>query len=208
MNKLFDIFEQTSDAVFGIDKQGHVHFWNSACSTLFGYSFQEIEDKHCSGLLCGVDLQERKFCSYDCPVPKQNNKQSTVQNFDLIVKQSSGNSVMVNINAYFTPASWLKKCKNISVFFSLRRVNSHRLIQRMASSSCHIEDNTFRLNNLTTRESAILRLASEGETTSDIASQLCISQSTVRNHFKNIYKKLDVHSRAQAIGYAMSNGLI
>lgn len=208
MSRLLDIFEQTSDAVFGIDSQGHVHFWNSACNALLGYSILETEGRHCSALLCGIDLQEKTFCSRNCPVPKQNSEPGTLHDFDLIVKRSNGNPVMVNINAYYTPESWLQRCRNISVFFSLRRVNSHRLIRRLASTSTQQHDNGFRPDTLTRREAGILRLASEGEKTAEIATRLCISQATVRNHFTNIYKKLEVHSRAEAIAYAMNHGII
>lgn len=208
MNKLFDIFEQTSDAVFGIDKQGYVHFWNTACNSLLGYSSPQVKGRHCSSLLCGRDLHDRKFCSHNCPVPKQRSEKARSHDFDLIVRQSNGNRVMVNINAYFTPASLAQKSGNISVFFSLRRVSCQRLIRRLANTSCAVDNNDFATKNLTSRESGILRLASEGNRTRDIAGQLCISQSTVRNHFKNIYKKLRVHSRAEAIGYAIRHDLI
>ena len=209
ISDLLNIFEQTSDAVFGIDKQGHIQFWNSACSALFGYSPQQAEGRHCSSLLCGKDLHEREFCSRNCPVPKQNSDQYNVHDFDLLVKQASGDRAMVNINAYYTPLSLLHNSKNISVFFCLRRVNCQRLIRRLTSSSCQTEGKELiRANKLTKRELGILRLAGEGKKTENIASQLCISQSTVRNHFKNIYRKLDVHSRAEAISNAMNLGLI
>lgn len=208
MNRLFDIFEQTTDAVFGIDQQGHVLFLNSACQALFGWSLADARDRHCSALLCGRDLHDRAFCGDNCPVPKQRSEHNRLNDFDLVVKQSNGNPVMVNINAYYTPASLRQTCRDISVFFSLRRVNCHRLIKRLACTSAQPKVTDFRQGKLTDRETGILRMASEGIKTVDIASKLCISQATVRNHFKNIYKKLDVHSRAQAIALAMNHGII
>src|SRR5258707_316694 len=52
---------------------------------------------------------------------------------------------------------------------------------------------------LTTRERAILRLASEGHSNPEIAEALGISDGTVRNHMSNIYAKLEVTTREAAI---------
>jgi len=209
MNKLLELFEQTSDAVFGIDKKGYVRFCNSACGALLGYTSEEMEGRPCAGLLCGTDLMERKFCGTHCPIPKQHNVQEAPQrDFDLIVKQANGESMMVNISAYYAPNTYPGNRNKISAFFSLRRINCHRLIQRISSRSCDTDETQPSANRLSSRESSVLRLASEGVTTDHIAQQLCISSATVRNHFKNIYRKLDVHSRAEAIGLAMNQGLL
>ena len=49
------------------------------------------------------------------------------------------------------------------------------------------------------RESAVLNLVIKGETNTVIAEHLYISVNTVKNHLKNIYKKMGVSSRAQAV---------
>lgn len=52
---------------------------------------------------------------------------------------------------------------------------------------------------LTAREKQIFNLLIENNTTRDIASLLCISEKTVRNHISNVIQKLDATSRTQAI---------
>ena len=52
---------------------------------------------------------------------------------------------------------------------------------------------------LTAREKQIFNLLIENNTTREIASLLCISEKTVRNHISNVIQKLGVSSRAQAI---------
>jgi len=52
---------------------------------------------------------------------------------------------------------------------------------------------------LSGRETEVLRLLTTSLSTSEIADELVISVSTVRSHIKNIYAKLDVHSRMAAI---------
>lgn len=60
---------------------------------------------------------------------------------------------------------------------------------------------------LTKREKEILTLVATGLNNANIADQLFISEKTVRNHLTNIFSKLDVSSRAQAIVYAKDIGL-
>jgi len=53
--------------------------------------------------------------------------------------------------------------------------------------------------NLTPREEEILGLLARGFVTKEIASELGISYLTVQTHLKNIYEKLHVRSRTEAV---------
>jgi DNA-binding NarL/FixJ family response regulator len=59
---------------------------------------------------------------------------------------------------------------------------------------------------LTEREREILTLLSQGHTNAEIAQQLFLSPKTVRNHLSNIFNKLQVADRAQAIIRARDAG--
>jgi LuxR family maltose regulon positive regulatory protein len=61
---------------------------------------------------------------------------------------------------------------------------------------------------LTAREMEVLRLLAAGLSNSEIAETLVIATGTVKNHLKNIYGKLDVHSRIQASTRAKELGLL
>lgn len=61
---------------------------------------------------------------------------------------------------------------------------------------------------LTRRETEILEQIADGKTRSRIASEMFIDLETVKSHLKNIYSKLDVHSRADAIKTAKQNKYI
>jgi DNA-binding NarL/FixJ family response regulator len=61
---------------------------------------------------------------------------------------------------------------------------------------------------LSKRETEILRMISEGKKRSEIAEDLFIELETVKTHIRNIYVKLDVHSRSTAIHVARKNKLI
>jgi LuxR family maltose regulon positive regulatory protein len=64
------------------------------------------------------------------------------------------------------------------------------------------------LDPLSERELEVLRLIAQGLTNREIASRLFLAQSTVKVHTRNIYGKLDVHSRTQAVACAQELGLL
>ncbi len=61
---------------------------------------------------------------------------------------------------------------------------------------------------LSAREAEVLGLVACGHTSAEIATRLAISGQTVDTHVKNIYRKLRVRSRAQAVSCASARGLI
>jgi DNA-binding NarL/FixJ family response regulator len=70
--------------------------------------------------------------------------------------------------------------------------------------SSHGEDPAFA--SLSTRERQVLALITEGFGNAQIAERLSISEKTVRNHVSNLFDKLGVWTRAQAIVFARDRG--
>jgi len=61
---------------------------------------------------------------------------------------------------------------------------------------------------LTDREMEVLRLVARGLNNRDIARELFISENTVKNHVRNILEKLQLHSRMEAVVYAVREKLL
>jgi DNA-binding NarL/FixJ family response regulator len=61
---------------------------------------------------------------------------------------------------------------------------------------------------LTERELEVLRLVAKGLNNRDIARSLFISENTVKNHIRNILEKLQLHSRMEAVVYAVREKLL
>jgi two-component system response regulator NreC len=61
---------------------------------------------------------------------------------------------------------------------------------------------------LTTREREVLQLLAEGKSNKDVAALLNLSQYTVETHRSNIFQKLNLHSGAELILYAIRKGVI
>jgi len=61
---------------------------------------------------------------------------------------------------------------------------------------------------LTERELQVLKLVARGLNNRDIAKELFISENTVKNHVRNILEKLQLHSRMEAVVYAVREKLL
>ncbi len=61
---------------------------------------------------------------------------------------------------------------------------------------------------LTDREMEVLRLVARGLNNRDIAKELFISENTVKNHVRNMLEKLQLHSRMEAVVYAVREKLL
>ena len=59
---------------------------------------------------------------------------------------------------------------------------------------------------LTDRESEILALITQGKSNADVAALTFLSPNTVKSYIRNIYRKIDVASRTQAVLWGVSNG--
>lgn len=77
-------------------------------------------------------------------------------------------------------------------------------IARMVVSSFQKNRNS----PLTARETEVLELLAKGKSYTTIAEQLFVDKETIRTHIKNIYWKLEVHSKAEAIEKATKEKLI
>ena len=64
------------------------------------------------------------------------------------------------------------------------------------------------LDGLTEREHEVLTHLAEGSSNNEIASALVISPKTVERHRENIMRKLNLHSRAELVRYAIRKGII
>lgn len=94
---------------------------------------------------------------------------------------------------------------------------ARRLVQKLAAthhaelhatSSHHHMTSQHGDHALSLREKEILELVAAGYTSPEIAAHIKISSQTVTTHMKNIYRKLQVHSRAAAVMHAKNQGLL
>jgi DNA-binding NarL/FixJ family response regulator len=87
--------------------------------------------------------------------------------------------------------AWERFCSAVRDFMGIEQVEKG-------------EERAF--DSLTARERGILALLTEGLSNADIAERLDLSEKTVRNHLSNLFDKLGVWTRAQAIVFARDRG--
>lgn len=63
------------------------------------------------------------------------------------------------------------------------------------------------LDELSVRETEVIRLIAEGLSNKEISGRLSLSEKTVKNHISRIFSKLNIYARAQAAVYAIKMGL-
>ncbi len=71
-----------------------------------------------------------------------------------------------------------------------------------------VGDNKIAYEQLQSREAEVLNFAARGMSNKEIAKELSISERTVQTHLLNIFRKLGVNSRTQAVLYALKKGWI
>jgi two-component system NarL family response regulator len=89
----------------------------------------------------------------------------------------------------------------------LSPVVASKLVSEFAAMSKRADEKAMR-PALTGREVEVLGLASDGLTNRQIGRRLGISENTVKNHIRNILEKLHLHSRMEAVLYAVREELI
>ena len=80
-----------------------------------------------------------------------------------------------------------------------QRVNIPKIPQEASVRKCESEN-----SGLTQREDEIMRLITAGKDNREIAASLNIEEKTVKNHINNIYSKIGVRSRREAIYYMLN----
>lgn len=207
MEQWCELFKQTTDAVFGIDKTRRIRFWNHSCERLLNRRAEEVLGYRCAEILCGVGLSGEAVCGDDCPMAEPHGRH-VVRDFDMLVEQKRGVTCMVSVGAHYVPKILQDSTNTITTFFALRHVDCQQLLGRFATRNCGAKGGSKPLEQLSAREIEVLRLAADGGGNAAIAERLNISAATVKNHFRRIFSKLDVHSRGEAIYTAVQHRLL
>jgi DNA-binding NarL/FixJ family response regulator len=82
-----------------------------------------------------------------------------------------------------------------------------RLLERSLAGAPTAASSSTYPDGLTQREAEVLREIASGRSNREISEQLSITEATVKTHVNNIFSKTGVRDRAQAVVYAMRNGL-
>ncbi len=123
-----------------------------------------------------------------------------VQDFFEAIKRGAQGYLLKNME----PEYWLDYIVSIAQGEApISRVLAAKILQEFAGQKQAIAD-----SRLSEREQEVLQLISQGLSNKEISENLYLSESTVKNHLRNILDKLHVQNRMQLIAFAYKNGLV
>jgi len=218
LREIRELIEGTSDCAFAVDGSGQIAAWNAGAAAMFGMSPDEAIGKVCGEIVQGMDECGR-VCSADCIVHQAVRNHHPVGNLDLHVQTPGGRrwcniSVIIANEANSSLPFSVHIVRQIDVPKRLEIlvrdfvVNGTGLAPEEAGTLISSTRMAARETELSDREVSVLRLLAKGVTTKAVADQLHISRTTVNNHIQHILRKLDVHTRLEAIRRAERAGLI
>jgi len=198
---------RAGDGAFAIGPDGRVAVWNRAAERILGWSPKEVLGRSCCEVLAGGDGHGNSLCYNGCDVLGQVRMGEPVEHFEMKSRTKAGRAVWLDVSILEAPATNGNRPVAVHLFRDITATKKLLEIvqERMATAA---PSNGNGASGLTKREIEILRLMAVGANTKVLAERLHVSPATVRNHAQNIFAKLDVHSRLEAVAWANQHRLV
>ena len=199
---------RAGDGAFAVAPDGRVFLWNRAAERILGWTEREALAKPCCEVLQGVSVDGNRLCYQGCHVMSLVKQGEPVQHFEMETRTKSGKVVWLDMSILDVRSA--KGSPGVAVHLFRDVTTTKNLLQlvRERLDAAHAPSPALDGSPLTRREIEILRLMRGGANTKAIAERLHLSPATVRNHAQNIFTKLDVHSRLEAVAWANQHGLV
>jgi PAS domain S-box-containing protein len=197
---------RAADGAFAIGPGGRVVLWNRAAERILGWSAKEVLGRSCCEVLVGSDVNGNRLCYQGCHVMSLVEQGEAVQHFEMQTRAKTGKSVWLDISILEAPAANGGRSMTVHLFRDI--TGTKALLDLVGKQLGPLStSNGDEVPLLTRRELEILRLMAAGANTKVLAERLHVSPATIRNHAQNIFAKLGVHSRLEAVAYATQRHL-
>lgn len=192
------------DAAFAVDRQGVIVSWNSEAEKLFNQKASEALGQHCWKVMAGQDLYGNRYCGKRCPLMQMASRHESVHSFPVKFRTAANGWKKIKLHCLTVfggggGEQLLHLCSSADENpgqangeYSTKKYSNNNHATARPSANNH-------RGALTNREHEVLALLAEGKTTREIASLMCISPATVRNHIQRTMFKLHVHTRLEAV---------
>lgn len=211
---------RTADPLFASDHELRVVLWNEAAEALVGYRAEEVLGKRCFEVLgckrtwTGVD------CHANCAGLPRKLRQELAPAHERSIRAKSSEIIPVSVTTILVPSRTREHAVLVHLLRDLRRQKEiEALLRSVAAGAAKLACGDGEPGPssapgpgsgaaITGREREVLRLLAQGTSTETIAARLGIGHRTARNHIQNLLSKLQVHSRLEAVSYALTHGLL
>jgi len=209
---VFDLFEATLDGVFAVDRRQRIVFWNRAAREILGYEPDEVLGRHCYEVMRSVDGSGCAICRNRCTTVRASLRGELSPTRDVQVDTKDRGRLWINVTTFVLPSKWRELSLHAHVFRDTSEAKQieARLEQTLGELNAPTEPGELRhpKEPLTERETEVLRLLAAGASTETVCARFDINASTARTHIQHVLQKLGVHSRLEAVTFAMRNGLL
>jgi PAS domain S-box-containing protein len=193
---------RAGDGAFVIGADGRIALWNRSAERILGYAAGDVLGRPCCEVFTGHDDDGNRLCYQGCHVMTLVGMGETVHSFDMRTRTKAGRPAWINVSILRTTGEGgapltIHLFRDVTATKELLALVHERLTPRPPASANGADPTA-----LSRRELEVLRLMTEGLNTRAIGDRLHVSTATVRNHAQNIFGKLGVHSRLQAVAYA------
>lgn len=212
---LLELLSKSGKAVFAIDASDRIVLWNAGAERLLGYPAADVLGRSCYQALSGRDVYGNRYCFGECPILRMRDRGETIQPFEIVLESRDAGPLRFRCSILSIPGQRPELTTLVHILAETNGAHPDpaNAFGRFAGPIPHpglapLVPPRPASSPLTKREREVLRLLSEGRKTEEMGEQLFISDVTVRNHIQNILRKLNVHSKLEAVVYAYQNQLI
>jgi PAS domain S-box-containing protein len=182
-----------ADGSFVSDAAGNIVLWNPAAEALLGYTASDVLGGQCCSLFCQQGDGGGVTIGGACPLAASHTRGSALQ-----TTTKAGSVVWFDIFAFTIDHARIGARFVVHLFREIT----------LAPAQLPLAPEARMNSTVTPREREVLGLMCDGLDTTAIAQRLNVSYSTIRNHVQNILRKLEVHSRLQAVAHARQHRLV
>lgn len=185
---------RSGDAVMAYGEDLTIRVWNRAAEKLTGIPASEAVGRHCWEVLCGVDDAGGAVCHAGCARLRLAREGWPLTTYALLVKTSVGRQRV--------------SLSTVSIGAGDERLHFNIMRPSVAAEPETGVPADGSLPVLTGRQAEVLELLGQGQPAKAIASRLCLSETTVRNHIHALLVALGCHSQLEAVAIARKHGLL
>jgi len=187
MAVLGQVLARAVDGAFVIAPDGRVVIWNWMAEKILGWTAKDMIGQLAEETVAGGQENWRSWPGIG----------DAVERFEMEARTKSGQSTWLDVSLVEMPTS---DSVAVGVYVFRDGSTTKALVDTVQSLRVPASQ-TGQRSSLTRREVEVLRLMASGANTKALATRLCLSPATVRNHVQNILEKLGVHSRLEAVAW-------